>query len=118
MEIEPQRGGFRKPISVRAFILGYLAENGEAYIAEMHRAYKAELKRLAEASDKRTVMGKRGIIVRPYHAPRYHSFQTKVWELAKEGFLELTRAEPTTGLNNQFKGFTELPERHYYRVKT
>ena len=47
MEIERRRGGFRKPISVKAFILGYLAENGEAYIAQMHRAYKAELKRLA-----------------------------------------------------------------------
>lgn len=117
MEIEPQRGGFRKPVSVRAFILGYLAENGEAYIAEMHRAYKAELKRLAEASDKRTVMGKRGIIVRPYHSPRYHSFQLKVRALAREGLVEFKRSERTTGLDNQFKGFSELPERHYYKLK-
>jgi len=117
MEIEPHRGGFRKPISVRAFILDYLAENGEAYIAQMHRAYKAELKRLAAASDKRTVMGKRGIMVRPYHSPTYHSFQIKVWVMAREGLLEFNRSEPTTGLNNQFKGFAQLPERHYYKLK-
>lgn len=117
MEIERRRGGFRKPISVRVFILDYLADHGEAYIAEMHRAYKEELKRLAESNPNRVVMGKHSLRVRLYHSPCYHSFHVKAWELAREGLIELTRTEPTTGLNNQFKGFAQLPERHYYKLK-
>ncbi|MDP2872613.1 MAG: hypothetical protein Q8P31_08765, partial [Bacillota bacterium] len=49
-EIEPRRGGFRKPISTREFVLDYLRSNGEAYIAEMHRAYKDALRAIAESN--------------------------------------------------------------------
>lgn len=117
MEIQPTRGGFRKPIRVKEFIVDYLAAHGEAYIAEMHRAYKGELRRLAEENPNRVVMSRGGPRVRLYHNPSYHSFQVKVWELAREGLLEFSRSEPTIGLDGQFKGFANLPERHYYKLK-
>jgi len=121
LEIEPTRGGFRKPLSTREFILGYLDKNGEAYIAELHRAYKEELKAIANANAE--VPTYRGRGRRPgvprakrYSFPRYHSFQGQVWNLAKEGLIQLARTEPTVGQHEQFKGFETPPERHYYRI--
>lgn len=119
MEIERGIGGFRKPISVREFILSYLRKHGEAYAAEMHRAYKDELERVAERSPRRRRVTRSGEIkTRPYHVPRYHSFQMQVWRLAQEGEIEFARAEPTEGLNGQFSQFAELPERHYFKLKS
>ncbi len=120
-KIEPVRGGFRKPISTREFVLDYLKSNGEAYIAEMHRAYKDALRAIAE--DNAEVppyhgQGRRPTEPRPkkYVLPRYHSFQGEVWRLAQEGLIRLTRSEPTLGLDGQFKGFETPPERHYYSI--
>jgi hypothetical protein len=121
LEIEPTRGGFRKPLSTREFILGYLEKNGEAYMAEMHRAYKVELQAIAAAGA--TIppyqgRGRRPDVPRPkrYVLPRYHNFQGQVWKLAQEGLVQLARTELTMGLHGQFKGFAEPPERHYYRL--
>ena len=121
MEIEPVRGGFRKPLSTREFILGYLEKNGEAYIAEMHRAYKVELGAIAAAGATLPPYRGRGRKpeiprVKKYLYPRYHTFQGQVWKLAQEGLVQLARTEPTTGQHGQFKGFAEPPERHYYRL--
>ena len=121
MEIEPTRGGFRKPLSTREFILDYLEKNGEAYIAEMHRAYKVELQVIAAAGA--TIPPYRGrgrkptaLRAKKYVYPRYHNFQGLVWKLAQEGVIQLARTEPTTGQHEQFKGFAEPPERHYYKL--
>ena len=118
---EPVRGGFRKPLSTREFVLDYLKTHGEAYISEMHRAYKEALRAIALATAE--VPSYRGRGRRPdvprarkYVYPRYHSFQGLVWKLAQEGVIEMVRAEPTTGLHGQFKGFASPPERHYYRL--
>jgi hypothetical protein len=121
MEIEPVRGGFRKPISTREFVLDYLQSNGEAYIAEMHRAYKQALRTIAEANAEVPAyhgQGRRPTNPRPkkYALPRYHSFQAEVRLLAQEGLITLTRTEPTLGLKEQFKGFETPPERHYYSI--
>lgn len=121
MEIEPTRGGFRKPLSTREFILGYLENNGEAYIAEMHRAYKEELKAIATASAEvptYRARGRRPTVpkAKRYTYPRYHNFQGQVWKLAQEGVIQLARTETTTGRHGQFKGFAQPPERHYYRL--
>ena len=122
MEIEPRPGGFRKPISTREFILDYLAKKGEEYIAEMHRAYKRALTEIAVESARVPAYrgkGRKPILPRAkkYTYPRYHNFQGQVWKLAQEGLVELARTEPTRGIHDQFKGFDELPERHYYRLK-
>lgn len=117
MEIQPTRGGFRKPIRVKEFIVDYLAAHGEAYIAEMYRGYKGELRRLAEENPDRVVMTRGGPRVRLYHNPCYLSFRVKLWELAREGTVEFSRSEATIGLDGQFKGFANLPERHYYKLK-
>lgn len=121
MEIEPTRGGFRKPLSTREFILNYLKKNGEAYIAEMHRAYKVELQAIAAAGA--TIPPYRGRGRKPtvprakrYVYPRYHNFQGQVWKLAQEGVIQLARTEPTMGQHEQFKGFSEPPQRHYYQL--
>lgn len=120
-KIEPTRGGFRKPISTREFVLDYLRSNGEAYVAEIHRAYKDKLRSIAEANAEVPPyygQGRRPTTPRPkkYVYPRYHSFQAEVWRLAQEGLIELARSEPTEGLNGQFKGFATPPERHYYQI--
>jgi len=121
LEIEPTRGGYRKPLSTREFILEYLDKNGEAYIAEMHRAYKEELKVIATANAE--VPTYRGRGRRPttprakrYVLPRYHNFQGMVWRMAQEGLIRLSRTEPTMGQHEQFKGFAEPPQRHYYTL--
>ena len=121
MEIEPTRGGFRKPLSTREFILDYLEKNGEAYIAEMHRAYKVELQAIAAAGA--TIPPYRGrgrkptaLRAKKYVYPRYHNFQGMVWRLAQEGVIQLARTEPTMGQHEQFKGFSEPPQRHYYQL--
>jgi hypothetical protein len=121
MEIEPTRGGFRKPISTREFVLDYLESNGEAYIAEMHRAYKGTLRAIAESNAEVPPyhgQGRRPTKPRPkkYVLPRYHSFQAQVWRLAQEGAIRLVRSELTLGLKEQFKGFETPPERHYYSI--
>jgi len=120
-KIEPTRGGFRKPISTREFVLDYLRSNGEAYIAEMHRAYKDKLRSIAEANAEvppYNGQGRRPSKTRPkkYVYPRYHSFQSEVWRLAQEGAIKVARSEPTEGLQGQFKGFGTPPERRYYQI--
>ena len=107
METEPKRGGFKKPISTREFILDHLSKKGEAYIADMHRAYKEALATIAREAGRK----------HKYVYPRYHNFQGQVWKLAQEGLIEISRTEPTRGLHDQFKGFEKLPEKHYYRRK-
>lgn len=110
----PGRGGNHHPLSVRAFILGHLANNGEAYIANMHRAYRDELKRLAEIRG--LFIGKRSKRIKPYHCPRYHSFAVKVQSLIREGLIEFSGREEESDAppfrNPKFK-----PMRRYYRLR-
>lgn len=116
LKVTPLRGGNRHPLSVRAFILDYLADNGEQYIAEMHRAYKEELKRLAENNPQRLVNGRRGIKVKHYHKPRYHSFEMSVQMLRREGLVEFSGREEESDAP-QFKDSEFKPVRRYYRLK-
>lgn len=106
MEVEPTRGGFRKPISTRVFILNHLGSRGEDYIASMHRAYKTELDRLARANGRK----------RPYHKPRYHSFEMCVQLLTREGVIEFSGKEEESD-SPQFEGWSIKPLRRFYRLK-
>ena len=118
MEIEPTRGGFRKPISSKHFILDYLAQNGEAYIAEMHRAYKEQLKVLAEQSPRHRTVTRHGEVkVRPYHAPRYHSFEMQVQQLSRSGLIEFSGREQEAD-SPQFDQWANRPVRRFYRLKS
>lgn len=116
LKITRQRGGNRHPLSVRAFILDYLAANGEQYIAEMHRGYKRALKALAERNPRRVFNGKRGRSVKYYHTPRYHSFEMSVQLLAREGLIEFSGREEESD-SPQFQGWENKPVRRYYRLK-
>jgi len=106
LEIEPTRGGFRKPVSTREFILEHLKDRGQDYIASMHRAYKAELGRLARESGRK----------RPYHKPRYHSFDVEVAMLARDGLVEFSGREEESNAP-QFDGWPVKPLRRYYQLK-
>lgn len=116
MEIEPRKGGFRKPIKTTEFILVYLRNNGEAYIAEMHRAYKLELLKVAEQNPRRCRVTKYGEIkVRPYHAPRYHSFEMEVQLLTRQGLIEFCGREEESD-SPQFQGWDAKPLRRFYHL--
>lgn len=106
MEIEPTRGGFRKPISTLEFILNHLKAQGPDYIASMHRAYKAELDRLARENGRK----------RLYHKPRYHSFEMCVQQLARQGAVEFSGREEESD-SPQFDNWPIKPVRRYYQVK-
>ncbi len=107
LKITRQRGGDRHPLSVRTFILAHLSTVGEDYIASMHRAYKAELDRIARENGRR----------RPYHKPRYHSFEVAVQILAREGLVEFSGKEEESDFP-QFEGWDNKPLRRYYRLRT
>lgn len=106
MRTSRQRGGNRHPLSVRGFILSYLAANGEDYISSMHRAYKLELDRVAVDKGRRY----------QYNKPRYHSFEVSVQILAREGLIEFSGREVETN-SPQFESWPEKPMRRYYRLK-
>ena len=106
LKITPGRGGNRHPLSVRAFILDYLAAHGEDYIANMHRAYKAELDKVAQDKGRR----------HRYHKPRYHSFESAVQMLAREGRVEFSGREEESDFP-QFDGWEVKPVRRFYRLK-
>jgi len=105
------KGGFKKPLSSRQFILDHLARVGEDYPASIHRAYKTELRRIG---------GERaGADLGPpkrYKPPTYHSFQVQVWKLMQEGLIKRTREEETEGLRGQFQKFADKPLRHYFTL--
>lgn len=106
LQVTRARGGNRHPLSVRIFILEHLAAVGENYIAEMHRLYKAELDRIARENGRR----------RPYHKPRYHSFQVAVQVLAREGLIEFSGREEESDAP-PFRNSELKPLRRYYRLK-
>ena len=106
LKVTRQRGGNRHPLSVRGFILGYLASVDEDYISSMHRAYKAELDRIALDKGRRHW----------YHKPRYHSFEVAVQILAREGLIEFSGREEESD-SPQFEGWEVKPLRRYYRLK-
>ena len=114
--VTPQRGGNRHPLSVKTFILDHLAAVGEDYGANIHRAYKARLKELAENNPQRVANGRRGIKVKYYHKPRYHSFEMKVQLLAREGLIEFSGREEESDYP-QFQDWGFKPVRRYYRLK-
>jgi len=105
------KGGFKKPLSSRQFILDHLTRVGEDYPASMHRAYKTELKRIGE---ERVGLGSGP--PKRYKPPTYHSFQVQVWKLAREGLIKRVGEEETEGPRGQFSGFEEKPLRHYFAL--
>jgi len=106
LKVTRQRGGNRHPLSVRGFVLDYLAANGEDYIANMHRAYKAELDRIAIEKGRRY----------RYHKPRYLSFEIGVLALAREGLIEFSGKEEESD-KPMFQNRDWKPMRRYYRLK-
>lgn len=106
LKISRQRGGNHHPVSVRGFILSYLALNGEDYISSMHRAYKTELDRVAMERGRRY----------RYHRPRYHSFEMAVQMLAREGLIVFSGREEESD-SPQFESWGSKPMRRYYRLK-
>ena len=106
LKITRTRGGNRHPLSVRFFILEYLAIAGEDFIASMHRAYKGELIRLAKENGRRY----------RYHKPRYHSFEMKVQLLTREGLIEFSGREEESD-SPQFQSWEVKPLRRFYRLK-
>lgn len=107
LKVSPGRGGNRHPLSVRTFILDYLAANHEQYIAKMHRAYKEELDRIARENGRR----------HRYHKPRYHSFEMAVQMLRREGLIEFSGREEESDFP-QFEGWESKPVRRFYRLKS
>lgn len=106
LKISRQRGGNHHPLSVRQFILDYLAANGDDFIASMHRAYKTELDRVARERGRRY----------RYHKPRYHSFEMAVQGLARDGLIEFSGKEEESDYP-QFESWPDKPVRRYYRLK-
>ena len=106
LKITRQRGGNRHPLSVRSFILSYLAINGDDYISSMHRAYKTELDQVALFKGRR----------HPYNKPRYHSFEVAVQILAREGLIEFSGKEEESDAP-QFESWSQKPMRRYYKLK-
>ena len=107
LKVTPKRGGNHHPLSVRSFILDYLADNGEQYIAEMHRAYKRELDRIARENGRRY----------RYHKPRYHSFEMAVQMIRREELIEFSGREEESD-NPMFDNKEWKPIRRFYRLKT
>jgi len=102
------KGGFKKPLSTRQFVLEHLAKIGKDYTANIHRAYKAELKRISEEQ-----AGLDSEFPKHYKLPTYHSFQVQVWKLMQEGLIKCVEEEETEGLREQFRNFENKPLRRY-----
>ena len=106
LKISRTRGGDMHPLNVSGFIIAHLTIHGEDFISSMHRAYKEALDQLAIENGRR----------RPYHKARYHSFEMRVQQLAREGTIEFSgREEPSD--SPQFIGWDPPPMRRFYRLK-
>ena len=106
LKVSPGRGGNRHPLSVRGFILDYLAAVGEDYGSNMHRAYKLELDRIGRENGRR----------QRYHRPTCGSFQTQVRHLAGEGLIEFSGREEESD-SPHVDGWPDKPMRRYYRLR-
>lgn len=95
LPIEPRRGGFRKPLGVRVFILDYLGRVGEDHTSAIHRAYKQALRELGEANPilPKTKRGKPK--PRKYKHCTYYSFKDELEAMQREGLIQKARAEPS-----------------------
>lgn len=100
------RGGNRHPLSVRAFIISHLTENGEDYGANIHRAYKRRLDEISSQNGRK----------RRYHKPTYSSFNKQVNLLVREGAIEFSGREEESD-NPMFQDMEWKPIRRYYRLK-
>lgn len=85
LPVEPLRpGGFRKPLSVRQFIIEHLQTAGEDHPSAMHQAYKAAL---AEIPLSRSRRGKK------YKACTYYSFTRELHAMRLEGVIKHGKTE-------------------------
>lgn len=102
--VEPLRpGGFRKPISVRQFIIEHLQTAGEDHPSAMHQAYKAAL---AEIPLLRSRRGKR------YKACTYYSFTRALNAMRLEGIIKQSRTEISDSIHTAH--WETKPLRNYY----
>ena len=106
LKVTRQRGGNYHPLSPRDFTLRHLEAAGEDYIANIHRAYKRELDRIAEEKGRK----------RRYHKARYHSFESRINIMVKEGLIEFSGREEESDWP-QFDNWPSKPVRRYYRLK-
>jgi len=99
------RGGNRHPLPARQFILDHLSVAGEDTILNMHRAYKVAMEALARERGRKT----------GYRIASWHSFYSKLWQLAKDGKVkpsgrEIESEEP------EFADWDQRPVRKYWRL--
>ena len=102
--IEPLRpGGFRKPISVRQFVIEHLQTTGEDHPSAMHQAYKAAL---AEIPLLRSRRGKK------YKACTYYSFTRELHAMRLEGVIKHSKTEISDSKHTAH--WETKPLRNYY----
>jgi hypothetical protein len=105
MQVGRRRGGNFHPLPVRDFIVSHLSAVGEDTIKNMHQAYLAALEDLARTRGRKT----------PYRKATWHSFYSKLWQLAKDGLVipsgrEVESDEP------EFADWDQKPMRKYWRL--
>jgi len=116
--IEPTgqgRGGFRKPLSTRQFVLEYLQANGESYVSAIHRAYKRRLREMGEAMPK---LGKHNRLLkggRRYKACTLYSFSRQLKAMEQEGLIHHSgKQQRSSSIHTQH--WSIKPIRLFYRL--
>ncbi len=106
MEIEPTKGGFRKPVSVTEFIIEHLGVVGEDHPSSMHNAYKQALRGIE-------LPGRRH--GRPYKVCTYYSFSRQLQAMVLLG--SIARSDRVEISDSKHTEHWEVkPERHYYKL--
>jgi hypothetical protein len=116
--IEPKRrGGFRKPLSTRAFIIDHLTAIGEDHPSSIHQAYKAKLRELAEAKPLPIHRGRGRQPTRHLHykAATYYSFTRELRAMEREGSIKKSgRTEVSDSVHTEH--WPNKPTREYYQL--
>jgi len=103
-KIEPRQGGFRKPISVRQFVIEHLQTVGENHPSAMHQAYKAALAEIPLLASRR---GRR------YKTCTYYSFGRELQAMRLEGIIK--HSDKTEVSDSKHTAHWETkPLRNYY----
>lgn len=106
--IEPLRpGGFRKPISVRQFVIEYLQAVGEDHPSAMHQAYKVALAEMPLLASRR---GRR------YKACTYYSFSRELQAMKLEGIIKHGNKTEVSDSKHTAHWETK-PLRNYYTLE-
>ena len=107
LPVEPlEQGGFRKPISVRQFVVEHLRHVGEDHPSAMHQAYKAALAEIPLLASRR---GRR------YKACTYYSFSRELQAMKLGGIIK--HSDKTEVSDSKHTAHWETkPLRNYYAL--